>query len=146
MWRKMLLNGLRSCRTMERLINRRNTLPTVIRQRPLVSFAIANNLLTPSTKATDLGISSWTIITTIWNNFENPEDGSSSMKHLEICSYTIPKNPLDDKWGTKAQAWANIILSKTKMCSILKWKISEGTRFEGGGVVGAGQQWCLLNE
>jgi len=40
-------------------------------KRPLMSFAIANNLLTPNIRATDLGISPWTI----WNNSKNHEDG-----------------------------------------------------------------------
>jgi hypothetical protein len=41
-----------------------------------MSFAIANNLLTPNVRATDLGISPWaTVITTSYNNFENLKDG-----------------------------------------------------------------------
>jgi len=51
-----------------------------------------------------------------WNNFENPEDGSSGMKHFKKCSYTIPKSPPKDKWGAMAKDWANIILSMTKVC------------------------------
>jgi hypothetical protein len=31
------------------------------------------------------------------------EDGSSSMKHPKKCSYTIPKNPLEDKQGAMAK-------------------------------------------
>jgi hypothetical protein len=34
----------------------KNTSPMAIKRRPSMSFTIANNLLTPSTKATDLGI------------------------------------------------------------------------------------------
>jgi hypothetical protein len=33
---------------MESLINQRNTSPTIIGQRPPMSFAITNNLLTPT--------------------------------------------------------------------------------------------------
>jgi len=71
---------------MEQLISGRNALPTIIGQRLPVSFAITNNLLAPSTRATNLGISPWGAIATIWNNFENLEDGFLSMKHLERCS------------------------------------------------------------
>jgi hypothetical protein len=42
---------------MERPISQKNTSPMAIRQRPLMSLVIANNLLTPSTRAIDLGIS-----------------------------------------------------------------------------------------
>jgi hypothetical protein len=69
-----------------------------------MSFAIANNLLASNTKATDLRISPQVTTATVWNNFENLEDGSSGMKHPERCSYTIPKNPPKDKWGTMAKA------------------------------------------
>ncbi len=48
-----------------------------------MSFAIANNLLTPNIKATNLRISPQVIITIIWNNFENFKDASSNMKELE---------------------------------------------------------------
>jgi hypothetical protein len=82
-----------------------------------VSFAIANNLLAPNIRAIDLKISPQTTITTTWNNFENLEDGSSSMKHFEKCSNTIPGNPPEDKWRVVAKAWINITLSRTKMCS-----------------------------
>ncbi len=52
-----------------------------------MSFAIAKNLLTPNTRAIDLKISPWAIVVVVaWNNFKNPEDGSSSMKHFERCS------------------------------------------------------------
>jgi len=64
-----------------------------------MSFAIANNLLAHNTKATDLGISPQTIMAVAWNNSENLKDGSSSMKHLEICSYTILEKPPKNKWG-----------------------------------------------
>jgi hypothetical protein len=87
------------------------------RQRPPMSFAIANNLLAPSIRATDLGISPQATTIVAWNNYENPEDGSSSMKHPKRCSYTIPKIPSKDKWGVMARVWVNKILSKTKMCS-----------------------------
>jgi hypothetical protein len=55
------------------------------------------------------------------------------MKHPETCSYTIPKNPPNDKWGAEAKAWANIVLSMTKVCLGLKSKISELIRSEGRG-------------
>ncbi len=109
-------NGPRSCKTMEQLISQRNTSPMAIKRRPLISFAIANNLLAPSTRATDLGISPQVTIATIWNNFENPKDGSFSMKHFEKCSYTIPESSPKDKWGVVAKAWANKVLFKTKVC------------------------------
>jgi hypothetical protein len=51
-----------------------------------------------------------------WNNFENHKDESSSMKHPDRCSYTIPRNPLEDNWGTMVKAWANKVLFETKMC------------------------------
>jgi hypothetical protein len=68
-----------------------------------MSFTIANNLLAPNTKATDLKISPRTI-TTIQNNSENLEDGSFDMKHFERYSYTIPKSPPKDKWGVMIKA------------------------------------------
>ncbi len=88
-----------------------------IGQRPSMSFAIPNNMLTPSTKATNQGISPRTTTTVAQNKYENPKNGSFSMKHLEKCSYTIPKNPHKDKWGVMAKVWANKLLSKTKICS-----------------------------
>jgi hypothetical protein len=72
-----------------------------------MSFAIANNLLAPSTRATNLGISSQTTIAPTWNNFENHEDGSFGMKHRKKCSYTILESPFEDKWETIVKAWAN---------------------------------------
>jgi hypothetical protein len=81
-----------------------------------MSFPITNNLLTPSTKATDLGISPQTTIKTTWNNFEILEDGFSGMKHLERGSYTILESPPKNKWGAMVKAQVNIILSKTKVC------------------------------
>jgi hypothetical protein len=80
-------------------------------------FAIANNLLTLNNMATELGISPRATTTIAWNNFENPKDRSFNMKHHEKCSYTILKSPPEDKWGVMAKAWANKILSMTKMCS-----------------------------
>jgi hypothetical protein len=77
---------------MERLINRKNISPTTIGQKPQVSFAIANNLLIPSIKAIALKIFPQTTTATTWNNFENPKDGSSGMKHLERCSYILSKS------------------------------------------------------
>ncbi len=123
-----------SCRTMERFISQKNTSPLAIGQRPLVSLVITNNLLAPSIKATDLGISPRATTTIAWNNFENLEDGSFGMKHPEKCSYTIPKNAQDDKWGAKAKAWVNKVIFRTKMC--LGWKLKTGGRIrsEGGGV------------
>jgi hypothetical protein len=82
-----------------------------------MSFAIANNLFTLNIRAIDLGISPQAIATIAWNNFKNHEDGSSSMKHFERCSYTIQESPLEDKCGAMVKAWVNIILSKTKVCS-----------------------------
>jgi hypothetical protein len=81
-----------------------------------MSFAIINNLLTTTTRATNLEISPQTTIAITLNNFENPEDGSFNMKHPEICSYTIPESPLKDKWGAMAKAWVNRILFRTNVC------------------------------
>jgi len=77
-----------------------------------MSFAIANNML-----AIDLGISPQTTMTTTWNNSKNPEDGSSNMNHPKKCSYTILESLPENKWGVVVKAWANKVLSKTKMCS-----------------------------
>jgi hypothetical protein len=66
---------------MEQLISRINTSPTTIGWKQPLSFTIAINLLTPSTKAADLEISPRTIVAATWNNYENLEDGSFSMKH-----------------------------------------------------------------
>jgi hypothetical protein len=112
-------NGIQSCRTMEWLISRRNILPAIIRWRPHVSFTIGNNCLAPSIRAINLKISPWAIVIVAWNNFENLEDGSSGMNHPKRCSYTVPENPHEGKWGGMAKAWANIILSRTKVCSSL---------------------------
>jgi hypothetical protein len=90
--------------------------PMIIGRKPLVFFAIANNLLAPSTRATDLGISPQATIAASWNNFKNPKDGSSSMKHFERCSYTILESPPENKWEIAVKAWTNKILSKTKVC------------------------------
>ncbi len=90
-------NNPQSCRTMEWLINRKNTLLMAKEQWPQMSFAIANNMLAPNIMAIDLKISPPKTTTTIWNNSKNPEDGSSNMKHPKRCSYTIPKNPPKDK-------------------------------------------------
>jgi hypothetical protein len=49
-------------------------------------FAIANDLLAPSIRATKVGISSRAIAIVVWNNFENVEDESSGMKHHDKCS------------------------------------------------------------
>jgi hypothetical protein len=62
-----------------------------------MAFAIANNMLAPNTMVVDLKTSPPKTTTVVWNNFENPEDGSSGMKHFERCSYTIPKTPPKDK-------------------------------------------------
>jgi len=109
-------NNLQSCKTMEWLISWKNTSLTIIGQRPLVFFDIANNLLTPDIEATDLGISSHAIITITLNNSKNPKDGSFSMEHPNRCSYTIPNIPLEDKWGIMVKAWVNKVLSRTKVC------------------------------
>jgi hypothetical protein len=101
-----------------------------IRRRPLVSFAIANNLLAPNIRATNLGTSALTIATPIWNNSKNPEDWSFGMKHRKRCSYTILESPFEDKWGIMVRAWANKILYRTKMCLGGELKISGRTRFE----------------
>jgi hypothetical protein len=87
-----------------------------IKRRPLKSYAIANNLLTPSIKAINIRISPQTTTPIAWNNFQNFEDTSSGMKHLERCSYTIPKNSPKNKWGVMVKAWENKILSGTKVC------------------------------
>ncbi len=42
---------------MEQLMSQKNTSPTIIKQRPPMSFAIINNLLDPSARAIDLKIS-----------------------------------------------------------------------------------------
>jgi hypothetical protein len=78
-----------------------------------VSFAIANNLLTPNNRATDLKITPQAIQAT-WNNFKNPKDGSFSMKHLKRYSCTILESPLEDKWVVVVEAWANKIYPKQK--------------------------------
>jgi hypothetical protein len=87
-----------------------------IGRKPLVSFVIANNLLAPNTKATNLGISPLATTSPTWNNSKNPEDGSFGMKHRKRCSYTILENPFEDKWAIMVRAWENKVLSKTKMC------------------------------
>jgi hypothetical protein len=38
------------------------------------------------------------------------------MKHLERCSYTIPKSPPENQWGAMAKAWANKVRTNTKLC------------------------------
>jgi len=43
----------------------------------------------PNTKATNLGISPQTTTTTTWNNFENPKNESSRMKHLKLPIATL---------------------------------------------------------
>ncbi len=100
---------------MEQLTSRRNT--STIGQKPLMSFAIANNLLTPNTKAINLRISPWETIATTYNNSKNLEDGSFGMKHLNKCSYTIPDFPSKNKWGVVVKVWVNKALSITKVCS-----------------------------
>jgi len=100
---------------MEQIISQRNILLTTIGQIPPVSFTIANNMLNPSIRATDLRISPQETIITIWNS-KNLKNGSFGVKHPERCSYTIPKNTFEDKWGRVAKAWANKVLSKTKKC------------------------------
>jgi hypothetical protein len=49
-----------------------------------MSFAIANNLLAPNTKAIDLGISPQLIMAIARNNSKDFKDGSFSMKHLDL--------------------------------------------------------------
>jgi hypothetical protein len=73
---------------MERLISQRNTFPTTIRQRPLVSFAIANNLLAPSIKAIDLRISPQVIALVACNSFEKFEDMSFGLSALQTKDAT----------------------------------------------------------
>jgi hypothetical protein len=51
-----------------------------------MSFAIANDLLAPSTRAIKLRISPWATIVVVWNNFKNAKDESSGMKHYDKCS------------------------------------------------------------
>jgi len=60
-------------------------------------FVIANNLLAPNTKATNLGISPLATSSITLNNFKNFKDGSCSLKHLEKYSYTILESPPQDK-------------------------------------------------
>lgn len=60
---------------MEWLINQKKTLFMTIGWRPLMSFPITNNLLTPSIRAINLGISPRAITVVAWNNFENLKDG-----------------------------------------------------------------------
>jgi hypothetical protein len=80
-----------------------------------VSFAIANNLLTPNIRAIDLRISPQAIVVvTTWNNFKNLKDGSFNMKHLERYSYTIPKNPPEDKTHPKINREQWLKLGETK--------------------------------
>jgi hypothetical protein len=47
------------------------------------------------------------MIVLAYNNFENLNDCSASMKHLERCSYIIPENLFKDKWEAMVKAWAN---------------------------------------
>jgi hypothetical protein len=68
-----------------------------------MSFAIANNLLTPIIRATNLKITLQTT-TIAWNNFENLKDRFPGMKHLEKYSYTILESPLKNKWGIVVEA------------------------------------------
>jgi hypothetical protein len=84
-----------------------------------VSFAIANNLITFSTKATDLGISPQTTIVVTWNNSENHEDEFFGMKHHGRCSYTIIESSHKDKWGAMAKAWMNKVLSMTNVHKLI---------------------------
>jgi hypothetical protein len=95
-----------------------------IGRRPPISYAIVNNMLPPSIRATNLGISPQATTSTTWNNFENLEDASSGLKHPKRCSYTILESPPKDKWGAMAKAWANKILCNTKMClGKNRWKV-----------------------
>jgi hypothetical protein len=88
-----------------------------IGKRPPMSFAIANNLLAPNIKATNLRISPQATTKSSWNNFENHEDGFYGMNHPKKCSYTILKSSPKNKWGVVVKAWANKVLSKTKVYS-----------------------------
>jgi hypothetical protein len=71
-----------------------------------MSFAIANNLLAPNTKATNLGIYPRATTTIAKNNSKNLEDGSFGMKHPKRYSYTMPYIPPEDKWGTMVKVLA----------------------------------------
>ncbi len=62
----------------------KNTLRIPIGQRPLMSFAIANNLLAHGTKATDLGISPHATATILWTNSKNP-------KKIDPLIWSTPK-------------------------------------------------------
>jgi hypothetical protein len=75
-----------------------------IKQRLQVSFTIANNLLAPNTKATNLGISLWVTTTIAWNNSKNLEDGTLCMKHPKKCSQTILNRPPKNKWKVVVKA------------------------------------------
>jgi hypothetical protein len=81
----------------------KNTFPTTIRQRPPMSFAIANNLLAPNIKAIDLRISPWAITLITYNSFEKFENGSFGMKYFEKCSLTILDSPFEGKWEILAK-------------------------------------------
>ncbi len=109
-----------------------------------MSFAIANNLLAPNTKAIDLRISQQTIVATIYNKSENLENGSFGMKNPNKCSYTILENPPKEKWGGVIKAWANKVLPGQKCVQVGSQK--RGGGLKEGGVASVGQQWCPPKE
>jgi hypothetical protein len=55
------------------------------------------------------------------------------MKHLERCSYTIPKKPPKDKWGIVVKAWAKKSYPGQKFVQVDNKKINGGTRSRRGG-------------
>ncbi len=103
-------------------------------------------MLDPNTRAIDLVISPQTTTITTWNNSKNPKDGSSGMKHLERCSYTIPKNPHENKWGVVAKAWAKTSYARQKRAQVNNKKQVKGQGLKEGGATTAWQQWCLSTE
>jgi hypothetical protein len=50
-----------------------------------MSFAIANNMLAPNTRATNVRIFPQATTITTWNNYENLKDESFGMKHPKRC-------------------------------------------------------------
>jgi hypothetical protein len=81
-WGDNSWNNPRSCKLMEQLISQKNTSSITIGRRPLMSLAIAINLLTPSIKVIDLMISPQATIVVTWNNSKNLE---SRLQSLSTC-------------------------------------------------------------
>jgi hypothetical protein len=115
---------------MERLISWKNTLPLIIGRRPPMPFAIANNLLAPSTKAINLKISPQATASTTWNNYENPKDGPLLWNISKDAHIPSQKTHL------KTNGEQRLRLGQI-MCSNWKSNIGGETKFEGGGY-----SWC----